>query len=571
MVYTFSSKNRGSKFLEIELLVDNVKENKVFLRLPSWRPGRYELANFAKNIQHFEVQSMDGNTLDSFKKSKDQWEVVTKGISKFKVIYNYYSNELNAGSTWIDEAQMYVNPVNCCLYVVGREGESIKVFLNQGENDRVAIGMKKQDNYYLAENYDALADSPFILSDTLKHNSYRVSGVKFNIWFQGECKPNWRKIKKDFKAFTKVQLAIMGSFPFEEYHFIYQILPQKAYHGVEHLNSTVISYGPGYCIMEGKDYEELLGVSSHELFHAWNIKSIRPNDMFPYDFSKENYSKMGYLSEGVTTYYGDLFLKRSNTFTTNQFLNQINKTLDRHFFNYGAKNLSVADSSFDTWLDGYVRGVPNRKASIYTEGSILALATDLLIRDASDCKKSLDSVMYMLFKNYAQKGKGVKESDYKQELENASGCSLDELWGKYYYGTGDYFVLLKSLLPKFGFDLTKTENTKILAGKYGLYTEPSSNKIMLIAPNSPGLKEGLNVGDEIIAINDILLEGNNANNWASYFKGKLNLTVKKDGLLKSIEIKSNNDSYFDIVRMIKLKKPSKKALKRRNNWLGKGL
>lgn len=571
MVYTFSSKNRGSKFLEIELLVDNVKENKVFLRLPSWRPGRYELADFAKNIQHFEVQSMDGNNLDFLKKSKDQWEVLTKGISKFKVIYNYYSNELNAGSTWVDEAQMYVNPVNCCLYVVGREEESIKVFLNQGENDRVATGMKRHDKYYVAENYDVLADSPFILSDALKHNSYRVSGVKFNIWFQGECKPNWHKIKKDFKAFTKVQFSVMGSFPFEEYHFIYQILPHKAYHGVEHLNSTVISYGPGYCIMEGKDYEELLGVSSHELFHAWNIKSIRPDDMFPYDFSKENYSKMGYLSEGVTTYYGDLFLRRSNTFTTNQFLNQINKTLDRHFFNYGAKNLSVADSSFDTWLDGYVRGVPNRKASIYTEGSILALATDLLVRDASDCKNSLDSVMYMLFKNYAQKGKGVKELDYKQELEKASGCSLDELWNKYYYGTGDYFVLLKSVLPKFGFDLIKTENTKILAGKYGLYTEPSSNKVMLIAPNSPSFKGGINVGDEITAINDILLDGNNANNWASYFKGKLNLTVNKDGLLKSIQIKSNNDSYFDIVRMIKLKKPNKKVLKRRNNWLGKGL
>lgn len=571
MVYKFSSKNRGSKFLEIELLVDNVKESKVFLRLPSWRPGRYELADFAKNIQHFEVQSMDGNTLDFVKKSKDQWEVVTKGISKFKVIYNYYSNELNAGSTWVDEAQMYVNPVNCCLYVVGREEESIKVFLSQGENDRVATGMEKHDKYYVAANYDVLADSPFILSDALKHNSYRVSGVKFNIWFQGECKPNWRKIKKDFKAFTKVQLAAMGSFPFEEYHFIYQILPQKAYHGVEHLNSTVISYGPGYCIMEGKDYEELLGVSSHELFHAWNIKSIRPDDMFPYDFSKENYSKMGYLSEGVTTYYGDLFLKRSNLFTVNQFLNQINKTLDRHFFNYGAKNLSVADSSFDTWLDGYVRGIPNRKASIYTEGSILALATDLLIRDVSGCKKSLDSVMHILFKNYAQKGKGVKELDYKQELENASSCSLDELWNKYYYGTGDYFVLLKSVLPKFGFDLIKTENTKILAAKYGLYIDSSSNKVMLIAPNSPGFKGGINVGDEITAINDILLEGNNANNWASYFKGKLNLTVNKDGLLKSIEIKSNNYSYFDIVRIIKLKKPSKKVLKRRNNWLGIGL
>jgi predicted metalloprotease with PDZ domain len=571
MVYTFSSKNRGSKFLEIELLVDNVKENKILLQLPSWRPGRYELANFAKNIQKFDIQSMEGDALEFEKKSKDQWEVVTKGVSKFKVIYNYYANELNAGSTWVDQHQIYVNPVNCCLYVVGRESESVKIILNEKKNERVATGMKKFDNHYVVDNYDMFADSPFVVSDNLKQNSYNVEGVKFNIWFQGECKPDWVKLKKDFKAFTKVQLSVMGDFPFDEYHFIYQILPQKSYHGVEHLTSTIISYGPGYCIMQGQDYEELLGVSSHELFHAWNIKSIRPDDMFPYDFSKENYTKMGYLAEGVTTYYGDLFLKRSGVFSTDQFLKQINKTLDRHFFNYGAKNLSVADSSFDTWLDGYVRGIPNRKSSIYTEGSILAMATDLLIREASNGKKSLDTVLNKLFQNYSRKGRGVNELDYKEELEKAADCKFDELWNNYYYGTGDYFDLLKSVLPKFGFDLTRIENPKSLAGIYGIYTEPSSNKIILIAPDSPGHKGGLNVSDEIISINEILLDKNNANDWANYFKGKLRLVIKKDGLLESIDLKPNKSSYFDIVRLVELESPKKKVLKRKKSWLETGL
>ncbi len=567
MVYTFSSKNRGSKFLEIELLVDNVKENNVLLQLPSWRPGRYELANFAKNIQHFDVQSMDGKTLEFVKKSKDQWEVTTKGVSEFKVIYNYYSNELNAGSTWVDDHQIYVNPVNCCLYVVGRESETIKVFLNEKKNERVATGMKKVEDHYVVDHFDMLADSPFILSDNIKQNSYTVNGVRFNIWFQGECNPDWGKLKKDFKAFTKVQLAVMGDFPFDEYHFIYQILPQKAYHGVEHLTSTVISYGPGYCIMEGQDYEELLGVSSHELFHAWNIKSIRPQDMFPYDFSKENYSKMGYLAEGVTTYYGDLFLKRSAVFTTSQFLKQINKILDRHFFNYGAQNLSVAESSFDTWLDGYVRGIPNRKASIYTEGSILAMATDLLIRDASNGEKSLDSVLNRLFQNYAQKGKGVKELDYKKELEKASGCSFDELWNNYYYGTGDYFGLLKNVLPKFGFDLTKTKTPKTLAAKFGLYTEPNSNKVLLIAPDSSGYKNGFNIGDEIVSINDVLLEKNNSNEWANYFEGSLKISVRKDGLIRTVVLKPSKSTFFDVVRIVELQKVKSKVLKRKNNWL----
>ena len=567
MVYTFSSKNRGSKFLEIELLVDNNNENTVLLQLPAWRPGRYELANFAKNIQKFEVSTMNNKSLKVKKVSKDRWEVNTKGVSTFKVVYNYYANELNAGSTYVDENQIYVNPVNCCVFVVGREGEPVKIILKEKKNEQVATGMQKIGDHYLVDNFDILADSPFILSNNLQYDTYVVEDVKFHIWFQGECKPDWTKLKKDFKAFTKVQLSMMDSFPFTEYHFIYQILPQKAYHGVEHLTSTVISYGPGYCIMNGQDYEEFLGVSSHELFHAWNIKSIRPNDLFPYDFEKENYSKMGYLAEGVTTYYGDLFLKRSGVFSTDQFIKQINKTLDRHFFNYGAQNLSVADSSFDSWLDGYARGIPNRKASIYTEGSLLALATDLIIRSSSDGKKSLDSVINNLFHNYSKKGKGVKEKDYKRELEAAAGVSLDYLWNNYYYGTGNYFELLKPVLSKFGFGLTKTNNPKSLAGEYGLYTESTSNKIILISPNSPGAKAGFNIGDELVSINNIVLEKCNANDWANYFNGNLKLVIKKDGVLKSVIIKPSKSSYFPIVRIVELTKVKNRVLKRKLSWL----
>lgn len=567
MVYTFSSKNRGSKFIEIEFLIEENKEDVVFVQLPSWRPGRYELADFAKNIQKFEVKTLNNKSLNCKKITKDKWEIETSGVKRFKISYNYYANELNAGSTWVDENQIYVNPVNCCLYVVGREQEPIKVFIKSEKKDTVATGMQQIGDHFVAESFDELADSPFISSSSIQKVSYEVEGTPFYLWFQGECKLNEKKLISDFKKFTKVQLKMMGSFPFDSYHFMYQILPYKAYHGVEHLTSTVISYGPGYTIMDGVDYEELLGVSSHELFHAWNIKSIRPEDMYPYDFSKENYSRMGYLAEGVTTYYGDLFLKTSGVFTEDQFVKQINKTLDRHFFNYGSKNLSVADSSFDTWLDGYVRGIPNRKSSIYTEGCLLALATDLIMRDSSKGKKSLDNVLNTLFHKYALNSKGVSEVDYKTELEKAAGKDLSVLWDKYYYGTNDYFELLNSILPKFGYELIKSSNSRYLASKFGIYTEPSSNKVLLIAPNSPGSNSGLNQGDELISINNILLEKNNANEWAKYFNGKLKISVRKDGFKHDIVLLPSSSTFFDAVRLTKLTNAKKKDLKRKENWL----
>lgn len=562
MIYSFSANNRGSKFLNIEFTIENNKDSEVFVQLPAWRPGRYELGNFAKNIQKFEVKTMNNKSINFEKVTKDKWLIQAGKYRKFKICYNYYANELNAGSTWIDENQTYVNPVNCCLYVEGRENEQVKLFLNKLGHSQAAISLQKTRDYYLADSFDELADSPFILSDSLQHHSYNVQGTKFNIWFQGECRPPWKKIIKDFKAFTNEQHKLFGSFPFDEYHFLYQILPYQSYHGVEHLKSTVISFGPGYSVFEGENYEEFLGVSSHELFHAWNVKTIRPADMFPYNFTKENYTKMGYLTEGVTTYYGDLMLKNSGVFSTNQFLKQINKTLDRHFLNYGTKNMSVANSSFDTWIDGYVRGIPNRKSSIYTEGCLLSMITDLTIRAKTASKKSLNDVLKKLYNSYAKKGKGITEVDFKKEIEKVAGSKLNELWNNYFYGTNDFYPLLKETLQEFGLKITKSDNPKKLASNYGAFTQLGNSKISLIAPNSPACIAGLNVGDEIIAINGIQVQKDNANQWAKYFGKNLELVVKKDGLLKTFKLAASSKSFFPKVKLVLHK--SNSELK---NWL----
>ena len=562
MIYSFSADNRGSKFLDIEFIIENNKEEAVFVQLPAWRPGRYELANFAKNIQKFEVKTMNNKPLKFEKVTKDKWRIEAGKIKKFKILYNYYANEINAGSTWIDENQVYVNPVNCCLFVDGRESEPIRLFFNEINHKKCACSLQKIGEHYVAENFDELADSPFILSDTLQHNSYEVQGTKFNLWFQGECRPPWKKIIKDFKAFTKEQLKVFGSFPFEEYHFLYQILPYKAYHGVEHLKNTVISFGPGYAVFEGENYEEFLGVSSHELFHAWNVKSIRPADMVPYDFTKENYTKMGYLTEGVTTYYGDLMLKRSNVFNLDQFLKQINKTLDRHFFNYGAQNLSVTESSFDTWLDGYTRGIPNRKSSIYTEGCLLTLVTDLIIRLETKSKKSLDDVMRRFYVKYAQKNIGLEESDFKTEIEKVAGKKLSSLWDDFFSGTNDFYPLLSESLTPYGIIVEKSLNPKSLAAHYGLYTQPGSSIILFVAPNSPAYKAGLNQGDEILSLNGIQIQQDNANQWAQYFGGKLELNIKKDGLIIKLKLTQSSKSFFPKVKLV-----LRKANKELKNWL----
>src|SRR5437762_8327636 len=176
--------------------------------------------------------------------------------------------------------------------------------------------------------------------------------------------------------------------------------------------------------MKEEFYVDFIGVVSHELFHVWNVKTIRPAEMTPYDYTKENYSRLGFVYEGVTTYYGDLFLVRSGVYSISQFFAELNVRIQKHFDNYGRFNLSVADSSFDTWLDGYTPGIPNRKTSIYDEGCLIALMTDLLIRRYTQNKKSLDDVMKTLYFDFAKLHHGYAEHDYTKVVENTGERSF---------------------------------------------------------------------------------------------------------------------------------------------------
>ncbi|MGL5890681.1 MAG: M61 family metallopeptidase, partial [Bacteroidia bacterium] len=422
MHYIFSWTNAQSRYLTITAIAENVNSASVDVQLPAWRPGRYELGNFAKNVRGFRAETPDGRALVSRKITKDCWKVECRGEETVYFVYEYYAAELNAGSTWLDETQLYVNPVNCCVYLAGRLEEVCTLELQLPENWRVATALQQPaDNVLVASDFDRLADSPFIASPTLQHNFFVIDGVEFHLWFQGECRPDWPKIISDSFIYVNEIMQIFGSCPAEKYHFLYQILPHRFYHGVEHTDSTVIALGPPYRLMNDH-YGDFLGVSCHELFHAWNIKAIRPAEMLPYDFTRENYSRLGYVCEGITTYYGDYLLFRSGVFTEHEYWHTFDERIQKHFDSHGRNFLSVADSSFDSWLDGYVPGAPHRKTSIYHEGCLLAFVTDMFIRRKTGNKHNLDMVMRRLWLEFGQKGKGYTETDYRRLVEETAGA-----------------------------------------------------------------------------------------------------------------------------------------------------
>lgn len=501
--YTFSYTKPHRHFIDIEMRIFEHSSPELIVQLPAWRPGRYELGNFAKNIQYFKVFDAQGHPLKFQKITKDTWKISTANCSEIVIQYNYYANELNAGSTYLDEIQLYVNPINCCLYIPDRMDETCIVNLEVPSSYKIACSLVQDNNQLKAKNFDELVESPWIASNSLQHNKYTVQGINFYIWFQGKCQLDWNRILKDFKAFTSHQINDFKSFPVTEYHFINQILPYKAYHGVEHTSSTVISLGPGSDLMSDKLYESLLGVSSHELYHTWNVKQIRPKELMPYDYSKENYSRMGYLYEGVTTYMGDLYLMRSKVFSEEDFYKTQEENLLKHFHNGGRHNMSVADSSFDTWLDGYVQGVPNRKVSIYTEGALCALMLDIHIMDYSNGNYSLRDLMTKLYDEYATKGKPLTEEDYIHELIQYGGPDTLKIVESYIYGTKDFRNALDTSLSIVGLKIEESENTDFFASRLGLkgLIKDAVFHVKQVELNSVSDDMCIAVGDEILAIN----------------------------------------------------------------------
>ncbi len=365
----------------------------------------------------------------------------------------------------------------------------------------------------------------------------------------------------------------MNDFPSQKYHFLFQILPFRTYHGVEHTTSTVIALGPGCSLMKGNLYDDLLGVSSHELFHAWNIKTIRPVEMQPYDYSKENYSKLGYVCEGITTYYGDYVLLRSGVFNEQQYFQTFAERLQKHIDNFGRFNLSVADASFDTWLDGYSPGVPNRKTSIYDEGCLLAFVTDIFIRKNSNNERSLDDVMRYLYKEFALKGKGYSGSDYKGIVEHFANSSYEIIYNNYINAASDYEPILREAMEFIGCELILGPSTKFHEHSIGIKVAEVNGacKITAVYPNSVADISGISINDEIIAINHIQIKtdssGTNFSEWCNYFGNKpVSLTIASSGIIDQMEIILQPNSYYKIAGIKKMSSVNENQSNSFNKW-----
>ena len=562
--YNISYQKPHKHLIDFELITSTKNKEKIQFQLSAWRPGRYELADFAQNIINWQAYNEKDEKLSFKKITKDLWEVECKNCNEIKIIYNFYANQLDAGACFLDEYQLYINPVHCMFYITDRMNDEYRLNMNLPNDYTIASSMSQTGNVLKVKGYDLLAESPIICSNSLQHDTYCISGITFNLWFQGKCQPDWGKLKKDFTAFTKSQIHHFGGFPVDEYHYFFQITPYRSYHGVEHTKNTVLLLGPGNEIMD-KRYEDLLGVCSHELYHTWNIKAIRPIEMYPYDYTKENYFRTGFVAEGVTTYMGDLMLFNSGVFNWKEFVKTQNQNLERHLMNYGRYNLSVADSGFDNWLDGYKLGAPNRKTSIYPDAALCMLMVDIEIIKNSNGKNSLHSVMKELYQEFALKSRGYSENDFENLCVKYGGTKVEEIFKNHIYGTKNYIPSLETALNLVGIELKEKKNANLTAQYFGFVAVKENEKLIIkkVEPNSETDKNEIAVEDEITEVNGKKIK-NNLSDTLRDCKKMVRFKIKKKFSEKEITLTIGN--YYKLLELVKMKEPSKKQLEFRKIW-----
>lgn len=531
MEYLIYRKKILSQYIDLQLTIEAVQNETITLQLPAWRPGRYELANYAQKIRFLKVIGTFGESVKLNKVSKDRWHFTAEKEGNYSIHYQYHASQMDAGGSWSDDEQLYINFINLTFQVWGREEEEITLHLDLPKDYIIATALPSPQLHVLqADGFQHLVDSPLIASPTLKHHQYQVSDHTFHLWFQGEIHFDIEQLLLHFTNFTTSQIAAFGNFPASDYHFLFHLLPYAHYHGVEHQFSTVITLGPAEDLSSKAFMDRLMGVSSHELYHFWNVCRIRPKELLPYDFSKEAYIDSGIVAEGVTTYMGDHFLWKSGYYSNRDYLDVLEKLINREFEQFGWKNQSIAESSWDLWLDGYKPGIPDRKVSIYNRGALLSLCLHLmLLRSGS----SLSQVMKMMWEDFGQRGRGYGLKDFQSLMAKGlkDNVAVEKFFTQFVYGTEHLLPILQDYLETVGIAIDEVRQDD-LATDYGLILDGDA-KVKSVHPESPAYHQ--------IMIGDVI---HNQEVQKSLEGDLLNLLIKRYGRDLRVTLAGTADAYY---------------------------
>ena len=565
--YTITPVPNSGTFL-IELVLS--ARDELLLRLPAWLPGSYMIRDMAAEIQSLAILC-GGQSLDGRKVDKSTWRVqLGEKERKVTVRYEVFAQDSSVRRAYLDSDRGFLTFSSLCLCPIGREEEAIEIEIRE---PKVANGWKvatelsplqiKENGFgrYQAENYDELIDSPMEIGPW-QAIEFKAYGVYRRIILSGKVPPfDQQRLKSDVKCCAETVISFFEpkthKAPFASYSFFLN-LSENLYGGLEHRASTALAASFFDLPIVGDKtisagYAKLLELFTHEYFHAWWVKRVKPSVFIPYDLTQETYTNLLWVFEGFTSYYDALLTARSGATDTESYLKSLSETLNRHYLGSAKNRQSLAESSFDAWIK-YYKVRTNRSRSVtsyYDKGALVAMALDAFIQKESAGKHSLDDVLRYAWQQFKEVGKdyaGIDEEMMPELIFEATGIDVSEKIDRWVYGCEepDYKRVLKTM----GIDLTEE---KLPVEREVLQATLSGTNVLKVSQlDEAGAAElaGLCVGDELLAIDSIRVTKSNLEKLLNRYRQAktFSLHVFRNGLLKEFFLKPRKAD----VRKIKL-------------------
>lgn len=537
------------------------------LSLPTWIPGSYLIREFSKHIESVRAYDEEGRLLQIQKFEKNKWRLFNTDHELITVEYDVYAYDLSVRGAYVDQTRLYVNPACACLGLEGQEDKAVEVELflpDELKHFQLATGMASKSlvkgRFTLkAKNYAELIDAPFELAEQTRF-AFEANGIPHEFVVSGKHAMNAARMQQDIEKICATEISMFGSAPFANYTFM-TMATANSYGGLEHPNSTSL-ISPREDLPKvnepeepSEDYQRFLGLCSHEYFHSWLVKFIRPENFVNYDLNKEGYTSLLWIFEGFTSYYDDLILLRSGVISQASYIKLLKTQIDRYLQNPGRFVQSVSESSFDAWVKFYRQDENSNNAgtSYYNKGCLVALCLDLGLRLRGS---SLDALMRKLYEN-AQKGIQVHERTIVELCNELTGDNWIEQINHLINTTDE--LPLDQLFPEFGLNYS-LKNDKSLPLGLKLVDKPEGVLVQSARRDGAAAQAGLSAHDVIIAIDGLKATVKLVEKYAKQDDTYSILAFRRDELL-SFDVKAAGSALTEVELKVEDQAKAEKWLK----------
>jgi predicted metalloprotease with PDZ domain len=506
--YTIRFPAPATHYAEVEASVPADGRTDIELMMATWTPGSYLIREYARHVEAVRAATPAGEPLAVAKSSKNRWRIETGGADRVTVTYRVYCREMSVRTNWVeaDFAMLNGAPTFLTLADAPPRPHDVRVELPPGWGESVTALPPAPDgrpHSYRAADFDTLVDSPIVAGNPATY-AFTVEGTPHALVNVGEGGVwDGPTSAADVERIVREQHRTWGFFPYERYLFLNMLV--EAGGGLEHRDSTLLMTSR-WTTRDRRRYLRWLGTVSHELFHAWSVKQLRPAALGPFDYEREAFTPSLWMVEGLTSYYGPLAVHRAGISTREEFLEALSGPIEALQTTPGRLVQPVADASYDAWIKYYRRNEnsPNTTVSYYTKGAVIGFLLDARVREATGGQRSLDDVLKAAYARYSGE-RGFRPGEFEAVASAVAGVDLGGWFDGAVRSTDelDYGPALAWYGLEFAPDARGDEDAPAPAW-LGLGTRVDRGRLLVagVQRGTPGYEAGFNVGDEILAIGD---------------------------------------------------------------------